>query len=201
MIKEPITFLFTGRSGCGKGTQIKLLREYLENNDTRPVVYIYAGKKLRELAERRENFTAELAQKIITLGRKQPDFLAVWAWAREMIDEMKEGAHLIFDGSPRSAIEAEIMDEMLAFYGREKIYPVFLEVSEEWASLRLAERGRSDDTKEGIKNRMEFFKKDVLPAIEYYETKSANKSVRINGEQAIAGVHKEIVEKIFNDND
>ncbi|NOY35939.1 MAG: AAA family ATPase [bacterium] len=201
MIKEPLTFLFTGRSGCGKGTQIKLLREYLEKNDSRPILYIYVGKKMRELIENKKTLTAKLAKNIMLSGELQPVFFAIWAWGQELIDNLEEDAHLIFDGSPRSAIEAEVLDEALEFYGRGAVFPILLDVSEEWVAKRLAGRGRFDDTEERIKNRMDYFEKSVRPALDYYETKSKNELIRINGEQTIEEVHREIMGKIFNDND
>ncbi len=195
-MNNPMTFLFMGRSGCGKGTQAKLLREFLEKKDKRPILYIYAGDKMRELVKAGNSLTAKLAKEIMLSGGKQPDFLAVWAWSRELTDNLQEDAHLILDGSPRTAFEAKILDEAFAFYKRENVFPILLDVSYEWSTERLRARGRFDDTDERIRNRLEYFGKYVQPAIDYYEKESKNKLVRVNGEQTIEEVHQEIMRKI-----
>ena len=44
---------------------------------------------------------------------------------------------------------------------------------------------------------MVYFEKDVVPVINYYDGKSRHKLTRINGEQSVEEVHKEILEKVF----
>ena len=44
---------------------------------------------------------------------------------------------------------------------------------------------------------MVYFEKDVVPVINYYEKESRHKLTRINGEQSVEEVHKEILEKVF----
>ena len=200
MTQNPLTFLFIGRSGCGKGTQIKLLREYLEKNDSRLILHVYAGKKMRELIENKKNLTAKLTKEIMLLGGKQPNFLAIWAWSQELVEKLEKDVHLAVDGSPRTELEAKILDEALEFYKRDEIFPVLLDVSYEWSAEKLKARGRFDDTEERIKNRLKYFEKYVQPVVAYYEKESKNKLIAINGEQAIGEVHREIIQKIFNDN-
>jgi len=200
MIKEPLTFLFIGRSGSGKSTQAKLLEGYLEKNDSRPLLNIYAGGKMRELAKS-DSLTSKLANEVMLAGGKQPDFLAVWAWSQELVEKLKKDMHLIIDGSPRENYEARILDEAFEFYDRKKVIPVLLDVSHGGSAQRLKGRGRFDDTEERIKNRLEYFEKYVSPAIEYYKKESKNRLVQVDGEQDIEDVQKEIIEKIFNDND
>ncbi len=199
MIKKPYTFLLTGRSGCGKGTQAELLKKYLEENDKRPVLYIYAGDKMRELVEDKKTLTSKLANDIMLSGGKQPAFLAVWAWSNDLVEKLEENMHVIIDGSPRAATEAMMLDETFEFYKRENIKPIVLNVSREWAKDKLLKRKRFDDTDEKINNRLDFYEKYVRFVIDYYEEQSKNKPIMINGEQTIEEVHKEIIEKCFND--
>ena len=43
------SFIFMGRSGCGKGTQAKLLMEYLKKIDpARDIFYLETGAGVRE---------------------------------------------------------------------------------------------------------------------------------------------------------
>jgi len=199
MISKPYTFLFIGRSGCGKGTQAELLKKYLEENDKRPVLYVYAGEKMRKLIEEEKSFTSQLTNKIMLLGNKHPDFLAVWAWSNELVEKFEENMHLIIDGSPRTATEAIILDEAFKFYKREIVVPVVVDVSRQWAKDKLFKRRRADDTDERINHRLDYYEKYVKQAIDYYDEQSKNRIIRINGEQTIEEVHQEIMQKVFND--
>ena len=196
MLDRSYTFLFLGRSGCGKGTQAELLINYLKSNDTRSILYIYAGDKMRELIKREDNLTAKKAEKVMMMGGKQPDFLAVWSWSNEFVEKMSDDVHVILDGSPRTEIEARVLDEAFDFYGRGNIMPIYINVSRKWATDKLLKRGRFDDTEERVKNRMDYFDKFVYPAIEYYKTKSKNKIIEINGEFSIEEVHQEVMQKL-----
>jgi len=50
-------------------------------------------------------------------------------------------------------------------------YAVFLNVSTEEVMRRLLARGRADDTEEIIKNRIELYKKETGPVVEYFRGK------------------------------
>ncbi|MBI2628077.1 MAG: nucleoside monophosphate kinase [Candidatus Niyogibacteria bacterium] len=178
-----LNFIFIGRSGSGKGTQAELLKKHLEEKyGPDSVLYIYTGAKLRELVGQKEFLTARLVdEKVMKAGAKAPDFLAVWAWASRFIQEMDEKKNLIVDGSPRTILEAKMLDESFLFYGRKKVFPVFIDVSREEATRRMKKRGRPDDTAERIENRLAYYEKYVRPALDYYKTESKNKIIQIDG--------------------
>lgn len=196
-MKEPFVFLLMGRSGCGKGTQAKLLIKYFQDNNLGETLYVYTGEKLRNFAEKRETLAAREARKKMKEGGLLPSFLAVWLWSGALIEGIDENNNAIMDGSPRTLLEAMMTDDAMEFYNRNRVIPVFLETSEEWSTRRLLGRGRSDDSAESIKKRMAYFEKDVIPVIDYYEKESRHKLIRINGEQSVEEVHKEILEKVF----
>lgn len=196
-MKEPLVFLLMGRSGCGKGTQAKLLIKHLRDNGFGETLYVYTGEKLRNFAEKGETLAARAARKKMKEGGLLPSFLAVWLWSGALIEGINENNNAVMDGSPRTLLEAMMADDAMEFYGRKRVIPVFLETSEEWSTQRLLGRGRSDDSAESIKKRMAYFEKDVIPVIDYYEKESKHKLIRINGEQSVEEVHKEILEKVF----
>ncbi len=66
-------------------------------------------------------------------GNKAPDFIAIWAWAKELIYSAKPNQHIIFDGSPRTPLEAKALDEALEFYERKNVKPILIDVSQEEA--------------------------------------------------------------------
>ncbi|KKR74930.1 MAG: Adenylate kinase [Parcubacteria group bacterium GW2011_GWB2_40_8] len=194
---KPIAVLLIGRSGSGKGTQAKLLIEYMEKKGYPDILYSYTGNKIRELIkEENKTYSAELSRQVMKAGLRHPAFIAVWAWSDNFIKNMKKGVSVIMDGSPRGLLEAEAIDEALGFYGINEIKPVFIDTGREWATKRLLGRGRSDDTEKVITERLDYFDKMVLPVVENYEKNG--RIIRINGEQSIEGVHKEMVEKIFD---
>ena len=196
-MKEPLVFLLIGRSGCGKGTQAKLLIKYFKDNNLGETLYIYTGKRLRNFAEKEENLAARLAKNKMKAGGLLPSFLAVWLWSGALIEGVEENNNVIMDGSPRTLLEAMMTDDAMEFYSRRNVIPIFLETSEEWSTQRLSDRGRNDDSLKSIKERMAYFEKDVVPVIDYYNGKSRHKLTRVNGEQSVEEVHREILEKVF----
>ena len=198
MFEKPLTFIFTGRSGCGKGTQVELLRKYIARYDERHrrIFYLETGARFRDfIAE--EGYTRKLSKEVYRLGDRQPDFLAVWMWSHMLIDDLTGQEHLIIDGTPRSLNEAKILEGAMAFYGRIKPYVVYLDVSRAWSEKHLLSRGRSDDDLSGVKKRLDWYDRDVAPAIEFYRNNPAVTFVQISGEQSVGAVHEELIQKIF----
>lgn len=194
------TFIVIGRSGAGKGTQAKLLRDYIQEKDTekRNVLYVETGEMFREFIKG-ESFSSKLSQEIYKKGARQPDFLAVWNWVRILVDHMTEQDHLIFDGTPRSRQEATILDSALKFYKREKMVVIYISVGRDWSKQHLHARGRIDDkTTEEIENRLNWFDTDVMPAVEYYNLDPEYDFLEINGEQSIEKVHHDILTALYD---
>lgn len=194
---SPQTFLFFGPSGSGKGTQAKLLSDYLKANDSsKEVLYLETGDRHREFAKT-DSLTARKTKEIIESGGLMPEFIPVWLWTQFFIDNIKTGEeHVILDGISRRPHESLIIDSALRFYGRKDPMVISIEVSPEWATERLSERGRVDDKEEEIKRRMEWYQKNVIPALEHFKNNPYYKFIVINGEQTIEEVHAEILSKI-----
>jgi len=188
-------FVFIGKSGSGKGTQAELLEKYLEEkNPQRPVLWYGSGKYFRELIKG-DGYTQGLAREIDRKGALQPAFLAVHIWSHFFIEELKGDEDVILDGTPRKHDEALMLDGALEFYGA-KVFVLLVDVSREWAKEKLLGRGRGDDTKEAIEKRLDWFDEEVLPTVAFYEKHPRHRFFRINGEQTIDDVHKEIVDKM-----
>jgi len=186
------TVIFIGRSGAGKGMQSGMLQDYLrEKTPESPILYIETGTYFRKLIKE-SGYAWGRARKILEEGGRPPDFLAVWIWAGVFIEKIKGGEHLIFDGMPRSATEAKILDTAFPFYNLKLPTVVFLNVSEHWAEEHLRMRGRADDLlPEVVAKRLAFFNADVVPALDYYRENQSHRFLEINGEQT--------PEEVFND--
>ena len=194
---SPQTFIFIGRSGCGKGTQADLLQKYIKTQDPgREIFYLETGSRFRDFIKG-DSLSSKLSLDISHRGDRQPDFLAVWMWAHLFVENLKGNEHVIIDGMPRSINEANVLDSAIRFYNRVPAYVVYLNVSRSWAEDRLQSRGRADDQhKDGIKRRLDWFETDVVPAVEHLRQHSEYRFFDINGEQPIEEIHKEIIKKI-----
>ncbi len=193
------TFIFIGRSGCGKGTQVKLLIDDLkEKHSEDDVFYLQTGQHFRDFVAT-EGFANNIASEIMKEGNRQPDFLAIWIWSNAFIENIKNEEHLIIDGTPRSLNEARVLDTAIKFYKRTKPFIVYLDVSRGWSEERLLARGRADDLKiEEIRKRLDWFENDVIPAVSFYRDNSDYNFIFINGEQTIEEVHSDMIEKVFS---
>lgn len=54
-------------------------------------------------------------------------------------------------------------------------------------------RGRVDDTPEGIERRIQEYKDNVVPSMEYFRNKEGYQIFKINGEQAMDRVFEDII--------
>ena len=192
----PQTFIFIGRSGCGKGTQAELLQKVLKGKDpNNEISYIETGANFREFIKG-ENYSNKLSNEVYKKGDRQPDFLAIWMWGHVLIEKLKGNEHLFLDGITRSLPEATAFTTALEFYDR-KATVVHLNVSREWSKERLTSRGRSDDKSLAeIEKRLNWFDRDSTPAIGYFKVNDHYELLAINGEQTIEQVHKDIVDKL-----
>ncbi len=192
---QPQTFVFFGIVGSGKGTQVKLLTEYLKKEDNKETVYAYPGAEYRKLMES-GSFTATLIKDSINRGELQPDFLTDAIFTNILTAELSPEKHLIADGYPRTVKQSEVFEKAMKFFKRENIKIIYIELSKDEAMKRNLLRGREDDTKEGLEKRFDEYVNNVVPAMEYLKGKPGYEAFSINGEQSIENVHKDIVKAL-----
>lgn len=198
---SPYTIIFFGPSGAGKGTQAKLLKEYIEKKDlSRAALYFGTGAYIREFIKKDGVYTSELVKNIINTGKLLPSFIPIWLWGDFLIKNYTGREHLIFDGT-RRPLEVMALDTALSFYKREYVYVVVLNVSREWSLARLKERGRTDKRtddleEEDIGERLSWYQTDVIPAINFFRKKSNYRVLDIEGEQTIENVHRDIIKTL-----
>jgi len=193
---NPKTFIFFGRSGCGKGTQAQLLIKHLEGvQKGERVVYIETGAKLREFIKE-VGLAQELTSKIMSEGGLLPSFLPIWIWTHTFIRNLNGKEHLVLDGLSRRAYEAPILHDALKFYNREKPTVIVINVSKEWSKQHLLSRGRADDKTNDIDARLEWYDTNVMPTIDFFRQNDYYKVIDINGEQSIEKVNADIIAAI-----
>lgn len=193
---QPQTFIFFGPSGCGKGTQAKLLMEELKKKDPeRNIIYIETGSKFREIAQG-DSFTSQKVKELIGSGGLAPVFLPIWIWTGMMMKNLTGNEHLFMDGMSRRLVEANVLDSALKFYERKNPTIISFEVSDEWAIKLMKGRGRADDADEEMNKRLAWYKENTVPAIEYFKNDPDYRFITINGEHTIEEVHQELMEKV-----
>ncbi|HMP67508.1 MAG TPA: nucleoside monophosphate kinase [Candidatus Paceibacterota bacterium] len=188
-----LTTIFIGRSGCGKGTQIEKLSEYIKLNDSKSIFHLEAGERFRDFIKQ-NTYAADLARKINAEGGLQPEFLSIWAWGGELVKKLKKDQHLFIDGTPRRVGEARTLESALDFFERQKVHVVYLNVSREWSIEKMKNRGRKDDKEmSDILARLDWFDNEVVPVIDYFRAHREYLFTEINGEQSVDDVHKDIL--------
>jgi len=159
-----VFILILGAPGSGKGTQGKLLAERLG------LPKITTGDILRAAMKNGTPLGVE-AKKYYDEGKLVPDSVVLGMIKDELSrPEAKNGA--IFDGFPRTAGQAELVDRTLAERGQRLNHILLLDVMEEDLVRRMKNRaqveGRSDDTPEAIATRLQVYQRDTAPLIAHY---------------------------------
>jgi adenylate kinase len=194
---QPQTFIFFGQVGSGKGTQVKLLQDFLKARDDKDCAYIGTGEIFRKIIEAPDgNLDAHKVKEMLNAGQLIPDEMTNKLVADAMEKQISSERHVIFDGYPRTVVQAEFFEEKVKFYQREDIKIIYIELTEEEAMKRNLLRGRHDDTREGLAKRFNEYKDKVLPAMNYFKEKENYTIFTINGEQTIENVHKDIVKAL-----
>jgi adenylate kinase len=194
-MNKHLTLIFIGRSGCGKGTQAKLLIDELKRkgHPEDKILSIETGAFIEA-----DHMAAQRARQIMERGALQPSFLAVTMWSNVLIEELRpEHEHVLIDGTPRGLEEAKILDQAFLFFDRPRPIVVHMQVSREWSRERLLARKRTDDARPGdIEQRQVWFERDVMPVIAWYRTNPDYQFVEVNGEQSVEAVHQTLVQAI-----
>ncbi len=188
------TIVFIGRSGCGKGTQNEKLINFIKERDSRSVFNLEPGARFRKFIKE-DRYASHLAYENAKAGRLQPEFLSVWGWVSELVENLDQDQHLMIDGTPRRIGEASVLESVFDFFEREHVEIVYINVSRQWAIDRMLARGRMDDTSmKSIHTRLDWFESDVSKVLDFYRTHKQHKFHEINGEQPIEVVHQNILQ-------
>ncbi|MFA6871991.1 MAG: adenylate kinase [Bacteroidaceae bacterium] len=170
-----LNIVIFGAPGSGKGTQSeRLVKKYQLN-------HISTGDVLR--AEiKKDSELGKLAKSYIDKGQLIPDEVMIDILAK-VFDSFEGGKGVIFDGFPRTIVQAESLKKMLAERQQEISVMLDLEVPEQALLDRLIKRGiesgRADDNEETIQKRLVVYHTQTAPLIEWY--KKENKYQYING--------------------
>lgn len=184
--------ILVGRSGSGKGTQGKFIKSFLEKHfPENEMHYLSTGEEMRRIMKQ-SSYTAQLSREAMETGRLQPMFFSVYVWAKYLMEHVHGNDNIIFDGVPRRKEEAKILQSAVKFYDWEKPVVINIEVSEEECVRRMLERKRDDDNVENFKKKMEWYKMEVEPMLEWYSESNLYTYVKIHGEDTVENISHHI---------
>ncbi len=156
-----------GGPGSGKSTYTEYLIKHFN------ITHIYPGGMLRKEVEKGSEIGQQV-KSIIDRGEFVPNQIVLDLITKK-VEQSPQG--YVLDGWPRYMQQVEDMQKAEIGYD----YAVFLDVSREEVMRRLLARGRADDTEEIIGNRIELYKKETGPVIEYMRKRPGFLEIKAEG--------------------
>ncbi len=160
-----MNIVLLGAPGAGKGTQGDLLAGKLG------VPKIATGDLLRA-AVNAGTPLGKQAQEYMNKGDLVPDDV-ILGIVKEKLASPDAAKGVIMDGFPRTIAQAEAVDELLATRGSRVDKVVTFDVPDGELVIRMLGRaeaeGRTDDTPDTIRKRLEVYRSETAPLISYYE--------------------------------
>ena len=185
-----------GPPGAGKGTQAKILTE------RRGWPQLSTGDMLRAAVKAGTDLGKKV-ETILAKGDLVTDEIVVGIIA-ERIDQPDCAKGAIFDGFPRTILQAEALDRMLAARGKKIDMVLELKVDEAVLVRRAEQRvqetlanggtPRSDDQPETVKYRQTVYRENTAPLLDFYGKQG--KVVTVDGMAPIEAVTAAIAKAI-----
>ncbi len=156
-----------GRQGAGKGTQAARISERTG------YPWVSTGEMFRQAAAEGTELGL-LAQSYMERGELVPDDVTI-GLVRERLTKPDAQEGVVFDGFPRTRVQAEALDRMLEGQAIDLVLNV--EVPENVCRQRLLARAqieaRADDTPDAIDQRLALYEEQTRPLMAYYGPKVA----------------------------
>ena len=183
-----MNILLLGPQGSGKGTQAKrIAAEY-------GIPHIATGDMLRDAIANGSDL-GEQVRPIYESGALVPDELMV-ELIRERLAAQDARAGFVLDGFPRTLRQAEALDRMLREIGRRLDVVFEFQAPDETLlvariSKRAREEGRTDDTPEAIRRRLDTYYEQTYPLVEHYRARTG-RLVGIHADRSVDEVFAEV---------
>lgn len=155
-----------GPPGAGKGTQAAILSEKLG------VPHISTGDLFRANIGEGTPLGVE-AKSYIDAGKLVPTEVTA-RMVESRLAEADAANGFLLDGFPRTTEQADLLEEMLRSSGQKLDGVLNFQVSEDVVVERMLARGRADDNEETIRTRMEVYREQTAPVIDYYGDRIIN---------------------------
>ena len=163
-----VNIVLFGAPGCGKGTQAQRLKEHYG------IDHVSTGEVIRDEI-RRGTELGQSMEAYIKAGQLAPDEIVIG-----MIDHYVTGhmnaAGCIFDGFPRTTVQAEEFDKILAGHGLKVDVMIDIHVPEEELVRRT-----DDASEEVIRGRLDVYREQTAVVADYYAAQGKYASVNGTG--------------------
>lgn len=184
--------VFIGPPGAGKGTQCKRLTEFLK------IPHLSTGDMLRQ-TRNQDSALGRLVASYLDAGRLAPDYLVMRIVTKRLKDaDCQSGC--LFDGFPRTIIQAQLLDEHLSEKDDQVDLVLDLAVQQDELVSRMLKRAklenRSDDTAETIHARLRVFYTQTAPLLVYY--REQGKLATIDGMRSPDEVFEDIRQQVVS---
>jgi adenylate kinase family enzyme len=195
-------YIFYGKAGSGKGTQAEMLEQYITSQGTE-VVMVGQGAAFRAFAKD-EGYVQNLTRETLDSGKLMPAFMPIYLWSKKLVENFTGTQDIVVEGVARVLEEANILSKALQYLKFEHVYVFHVHISDATAIDRIKSRAaldgdkaRADDLSDAsIQTRLDAYKHQVMPIVEYFMKNPTNTFVEINGELDIEGVFDQIKEAI-----
>ena len=185
-----MNIILLGAPGAGKGTQGDILAKNVG------LPKIATGDLLRA-AVKAGTLLGQQARSYMYRGLLVPDEIIL-----SLIEEKlgsKDARHgAIMDGFPRTIAQAEAVDGFLSSRGDRIDSVVAFEIQDETLIRRMigraGEEGRSDDTSDAIRKRLQVYREQTAPLLQFYEERGVMARIDATGsvDEVAASVAKAI---------
>lgn len=165
--------LIAGLPGSGKTTQAKKIADDLGFN------LILMGEELRNLATKGDELGNKIKE-IMHTGELVDDE-TVAEVIKQALKRAGGSNNIVMEGYPRSENQITVFDP-----GFDKVF--YLNLSEDEQLKRIADRGRSDDTPEAVKTRIQVQKKGLDGVLDHY--RNVAEVIDVDGAKSVDEVYE-----------
>lgn len=179
--------LLIGAPGAGKGTQAERLAERFH------ITHISSGDLLRQHVRERTSI-GETIKTYVDAGDLVPDAVVMDMLRKPVVTAAEAGGYVL-DGFPRTVDQAKAAFETARALGVEVQAAVHLDVPDEELIRRLLARNRgSDDTEDVIAHRLQVYRENTIPLLDYYASREW--MFTVDGARPPGEVHEDIVTRL-----
>jgi len=173
--------IFFGPAGSGKSIQGQLLEA---KNGWH---WLSMGQLLRDSHDEE---LSRLMQKGVLVPYTKTNELI-----HDAINRFSPNCDIVIDGYPRQIEQAKWLLSNQPINGCKVDLAIILDVPRSELEKRMELRGRVDDTKDAINERLRIYTEDTAPVIDYFKN-NAIKVVHINGVGSVEEVHDRVYQEI-----
>ena len=169
-----INIVLFGAPGCGKGTQAQRLKERYG------IDHVSTGEVIRGEIRRGTELGRSM-ESYIAQGKLAPDEIVIGMIANYVAEHL-DAKGCIFDGFPRTTVQAEEFDKILAKHGLKVDIMVDIHVPEEELVRRILLRGKESDraddaSEEVIRDRLKVYHDQTAVVSDFYAAQGKYASV------------------------